>query len=223
MSRNVKWFCGAIGLFVIVAVILVLSFKETILVEAGKFMAPEANSIEGVADVVILEGTTFMGKGMVSRGVEILSSGKARRMVLVLHRVSPKHRPFAVQEDYPSSVRLELQRLGLKDSDFTVMVTPLRDPITLTCARFVVEALAKDGVKKAILVSQGFHMRRSYLVYQYLAKPLNIKIYPKAYFGRKYHYNDWWYEGHGTRDFVLQLQGLAFYIAMRHIPLKLSY
>jgi len=223
MSRKVKWICGAIGLSVIVAVILVHSFKEAILVKAGNFMAPEANKIEGVADVVILEGTEFIGKGMVSKGLEVLSSGKARRMVLVLHRISPKHRPFAVQEDYPSSVRLELQKLGLKDSDFTVMVTPLRDPITLTCARFVVEALAKDGVKKAILVSQGFHMRRSYLVYQHLAAPLNIKIYPMAYFGRKYHHNDWWYEGHGTRDFALQLQSLVFYIAMRHIPLKLSY
>lgn len=186
-------------------------------------MAPEVNSIEGVADVVILEGTEFMGKGMVHKGVELLSSGKARRMVLTLHRISPKHRPFAVQEDYPSSVRLELQRLGLKDSDFTVMVTPLRDPITLTSAKFVVEALAKDGVKKAILVSQGFHMRRSYLVYQYLAEPSNIKIYPMAYFGKIYQRNDWWHEGHGTRDFVLQLQGLVFYVAMRHIPSKLFY
>jgi hypothetical protein len=223
MSRKVKWICGAIGLSVIVAVILVHSFKETILVKAGNFMAPEVKTIEGVADVVILEGTETISKGIVSKGVELLLSGKAKRMVLVLHKISPKYRPFAVQEDYPSSVRLELQRLGLKDSDFTVLLTPLRDPITLTCARFVVESLAKDGVKKALLVTQGFHMRRSYLVYQYLAAPLNIKIYPMAYFGKKYQHNDWWYEGHGTRDFVGELQKLIFYMAMGYIPLKLSY
>ena len=90
--------------------ILVFSLRETILVEAGKFMAPEASQIEEIADVVILEGTEFIGKSMVSKGLEMLSSGRARRMVIVLHRISPNHRPFAMQEDYPSSVKTELQK-----------------------------------------------------------------------------------------------------------------
>ena len=203
--------------------ILVFSLRETILVEAGKFMAPEASQIEEIADVVILEGTEFIGKSMVSKGLEVLSSGKARRMVIVLHRISPNHRPFAMQKDYPSSVRMELKKVGLKDSDFTVMVTPLRDPVTLTSARVVLEALARDGVKKAILVSPGFHMRRSYLVYQHLSVPLNIKIYPIACFYKKYQHNNWWNEGHGTRDFVSELQKLMYYMAMGYIPLKFSF
>ncbi len=186
-------------------------------------MAPEASPIEGTADVVILEGTEFIGKGMVSKGLDVLRSGKARHMVLVLHRISPKYRPFAIQEDYPSSVRSELQKLGLKISDFTILLAPLKDPITLTTARFVIENLAREGVKRAILVTSSFHTRRSYLVYQHLAKPMNIKIYPVAYFGKKYQRYDWWFEGHGTRDFVLQLQNLAFYMAMGYIPLKISY
>jgi len=223
MSKKVKWLCTGIALSAVIAIVLVISFREKILIGAGNFMSPEANSIEGTADVVILEGTEFMGKGMVSKGLEVLSSGKARRIVLVLHRISPKYRPFAIQEDYPASVSLELQKLGLKDSDFTVLLAPLRDPITLTTARFVIESLAKEGVKRAILVTSSFHARRSYLVYQHLAKPMNIKIYPVAYFGKKYQRNDWWYEGHGTRDFVLQLQSLAYYMAMGYIPLKFSY
>lgn len=223
MSKKVKWLCTGIALSLIIAMVLVISFREKILIAAGNFMAPEDNSIEATADVVILEGTEFMGKGMVSKGLEVLSSGKARRIVLVLHRISPKYRPFAIQEDYPSSVRSELQKLGLKDSDFTVVSAPLRDPITLTTARFVIESIARENVKRAILVTSSFHTRRSYLVYQHLAKPLNIKIYPVAYFGKKYQRNDWWFEGHGARDFVLQLQSLAFYMAMGYIPLKFSY
>lgn len=218
-----KWLCAGIGFSVIIVMILVFSFREKILIEAGNFMAPEDNSIDGTADVVILEGTETIGKGLVSKGLELLSSGKVKRMVIVLHKISSKYRPFAVYEDYPSSVRSELQKLGLKDSDFTVMLTPLRDPITLTTARFVVEKLARDGVKQAILISSSFHMRRSYLVYQHLAKPMNIKIYPIANFGKQYQRNDWWYEGHGTRDFVLQLQSLVFYMAMGYIPPRLSY
>lgn len=223
MSKKVKWLCAGIALSVVIAMVLVISFRENILIAAGNFMAPEANPIEGTADVVILEGTEFIGKGTVSKGLDILRSGKARHMVLVLHRISSKYRPFAVQEDYPSSVRSELQKLGLKNSDFTLLLAPLRDPITLTTARFVIESIAREGYKQAILVTSSFHTRRSYLVYQHLAKPLNIKIYPVAYFGKKYQRNDWWYEGHGTRDFFLQLQSLTFYMAMGYIPLKFSY
>ncbi len=32
-------------------------------------------------------------------------------------------------------------------------------------------------------------------------KTTNIKIHPVAYLGKKYQRNDWWYEGHGARDF----------------------
>lgn len=223
MRKKFKWICAGIALFAIIVTVLVISFREKILIAAGNFMAPEVNFIEGAADVVILEGTEFIGKGMVSKGLEILRSGKARHMVLVLHRISPKYRPFAIQEDYPSSVKSELLTLGLKNSDFTLLLAPLRDPITLTTARFVIEAVAREGIKQAILVTPSFHTRRSYLVYQHLAKPLNIKIYPVAYFGKKYQRNDWWYEGHGTRDFVLQAQSLLFYMAVGYIPLKLSY
>jgi uncharacterized SAM-binding protein YcdF (DUF218 family) len=222
MNRKGKWFCGAIALSALVAVILVFSFKETILIEAGNFMAPEANSTEGVADVVILEGSEFISKGTVSKGLELLSSGKAKRMAIVLHNIGKNHWPFAFHEDYPSSVRRELQKLGLKDSDFIVIVTPIQNPVTLTSARGALKTLAKDGVKKAILVSPGFHMRRSYLIYQHLSVPLDIKIYPIACFD-KYPRNNWWKEDTGPREFVGELQKLIYYMAMGYIPLKLSY
>jgi uncharacterized SAM-binding protein YcdF (DUF218 family) len=222
MTKKVKWFFGSVGLFVIVAVVLAFSLRETILVKAGKFMAPEDIKIEGIADVVILEGTGTIGKGVVSKGVELLSMGKAKRMVIVLHNIGKNHWPFAFQEDYPSSVRKELQKLGLKDSDFTVIVTPIRNPVTLTSAKGALKILARDGVKKAILVSPGFHMRRSFLIYQHLSIPLNIKIYPVVSLD-KYQLNNWWNHDNGPRDFLLELQKLALYIAKGYIPPKLSY
>jgi len=220
MKRKTKWIWGTICISAIVAVIFVISFRKTILVEAGKFMAPEATQIEGVADVVILEGTGVIGRGILFKGVELLSSGKARRMIIVLHRIAPNHWPFAFNEDYPSSVRRELQKLGLKDSDFSVMVTPIRNPVTLTSAKGALKNLAGDGVKKAILVSPGFHMRRSYLIYQHLSVPFNIKIYPIAY---GHDVNNWWNQDNGLRDFLSEIQKLAFYIAKRYIPLRFSY
>jgi len=222
MKRESKWIWGAICISAIVGVTLVVSFREAILLEAGRFMAPEAAQIEDVADIAILEGTEFIGRGEVSKGMQLLSSGKAKRLVIVLHRIAPNHRPFAFNEDYSSSVRRELQRLGLKDSTFRVIETPIRNPITLTSAKGALQSLSGDGVKSAILVSPGFHLRRSYLVYQHLSVPLNIKIYPVACFDR-YQANTWWRDGKGVRDFFEEVQKLVFYMASGYIPLKFSY
>ena len=206
----------------IVAVTFVVSFRETILLKTGRFMAPEVSQIEYAADIVILEGTDFISRGMVSKGIQLLSSGKARRMVIVLHRIAPNHRPFAFNEDYSSSVRTELQSLGFEDSAFDIIVTHIHDPVTLVSARGALEVLSRDGVKSAILVSPGFHMRRSFLVYQHLSAPLNIKIYPVACFDA-YELNNWWNQDNGPRDFLSELLKLVFYMAKGYIPLKFSY
>jgi uncharacterized SAM-binding protein YcdF (DUF218 family) len=222
MKRKPKWFWGAACFCTIVAAILIFSFQEAILQKAGRFMALEANNMSDVADVVILEGTQFIDRSIVAKGIDLLSLGKARHMIIVLHRISPDHRPFAFREDYSSSVRMELQRLGMKDSAFTIIETPIRNPITLTTAKGALEILARDGVKSALLVSSGFHLRRSYLVYQHLSMPLNIKIYPIACFV-DYEPDNWWHEGNGVRDFVSELAKLIYYLGKGYIPLKLSY
>jgi len=222
MKNKSKWIWGVICVSVIVAVTFIVLFRKAILLEAGRFMAPEVSQTEGTADVVILEGTEFIRRGVVSKGIQLLSSGKARRMVIVLHRISPNHRPFAFNEDYVSSVRTELQNLGLKDSAFAIIVTHIHDPVTLVSAKGALGVLSKDGIKSAILVSPGFHMRRSFLVYQYLSAPLNIKIYPVACFDA-YELNDWWNQDNGPRDFLSEFQKLVFYIFKGYIPLKFSY
>jgi uncharacterized SAM-binding protein YcdF (DUF218 family) len=222
MKKKSKWLWGTVCLCSITAATLIFSFHEAILQKAGRFMAPEINQTAGVADVVILEGTQFIDRFIVAKGIDLLSSGKARHMIIVLHRVSPDDRPFAFYEDYSSSVRMELQSLGMKKSAFTIIETPIRNPITLTSSKCALETLVRDSVKSALLVSPGFHLRRSYLVYQHLSMPLNIKIYPVACFD-DYEPDNWWHEGKGIRDFVSELAKLLYYLGRGYIPLKLSY
>jgi hypothetical protein len=217
-----KLIWGVVCVLAIVGVVLVFLFREVILLEAGRFMAAEANQIEGVADVVILEGTEFISRGMVSKGIELLSLGKTRRMIIVLHSIAPNDRPFALNDDYASSVKKELRSLGIQDSIFRIIVNHIHNPVTLVSASGTLEALSKDGVKSAVLVSSGFHMRRSFLVYQHLCLPLNIKIYPIACFDT-YEPKHWWDQDDGPRDFLSELQKLMFYMVKGYIPLKLSY
>ena len=219
MKNRVKWIWGGICLSLFLIIILIFSFRVTILMRAGQFMAPEGNYI---ADVAILEGTEFIDRSIVMRGMNLLSSGKVKRIIVVLHRIAPSHRPFAFNEDYPHIVKEEMEALGLKERDFRIIVTHIHDPITLTAARGALETISKEDVKSAILLSPGFHTRRSYLIYQHLCIPFQIKIFPSACFN-SYQLDHWWSQEGGLRDFTEEFLKLAYYLARGYIPLKLSY
>jgi len=219
MKNRIKWIWGGICLSLFLIIILIFSFRVPILMRAGQFMAPEGNYI---ADVAILEGSEYINRGMVMRGMNLLSSGKVKRIIVVLHRIAPSHRPFAFNEDYPHLVKKEMEALGLKERDFRIIVTHIHDPITLTAARGALETISKEDVKSAILISPGFHTRRSYLIYQHLCNPLQIKIYPSACFN-SYQLDHWWSQEGGLRDFAAEVLKLAYYLAGGYIPFKLSY
>jgi len=182
-------------------------------------MAPQGDHI---ADVAILEGNEFLDRGLVTCGMNLLSSGKVKRLIVVLFRIAPSHRPFAFNEEYPTLVKKEMEALGLKERDFKIIVTHIHHPVTLTAARGVMEAISKEEVKSAILVSPGFHTRRSYLVYQHVSHPYQIKIFPSACFN-SYQIDHWWSQKLGLRDFSMELLKLGYYLAGGYIPLKLSY
>jgi hypothetical protein len=219
MKAKSKWIWGTICISAIVAVTLVVSFRVAILMQAGKFMAPDGNYI---ADVAIMEGTEFIDRAVVMRGMNLLSSGKVKRIVVVLHRIAPSHRPFALNEDYPSVVKKEMEAIGLKEKDFKIIVTRIHQPITLTAATGALETLSKENVKSAILLSPGFHTQRSFLVYQHVGIPHQIKIFPSACFNA-YQLDHWWSQEFGVRDFAAELLKLAYYLAKGYIPFKFNY
>ncbi len=219
MKIRVKWIWKGICVFLFLIIILIFIFRVTILMRAGQFMAPEGNYI---ADVAILEGTEFIDRSMVRSGMNLLLSGKVKRIIVVLHRIAPSDRPFAFNEDYPHLVKKEMETLGLKERDFTIIVTHIHEPITLTAARGALEAISKEGVRSVILLSPGFHTRRSYLIYQYLSNPFQIKIFPSACF-KSYQLDHWWSQENGWRDFITEFLKLVYYIAGGYIPFKFSY
>lgn len=182
-------------------------------------MAPEGNY---TADAAILEGNEFIDRGIIMSGMNLLSSGKVKRLFVVLHRIAPSDRPFAINADYPDLVRRQMVNLGLKEGDFQVIVTHIHHPLTLIAARGAAEIISKEDVKSAILLSSGFHARRSYLVYQHVFSQFQIKIFPSACFS-SYKLDHWWSQEYGLRDFTAELLKLTYYLAGGYIPFKLSY
>ena len=174
------------------------------------------------ADVVILEGTEFIPTGFIMTGMNFLSSGKVKRVIIVLQNIAPAHRPYGINGNYPDIVSQKIKNIGLREKDFKVIVVPIRNPVTLKEAEAVLNDLSKDNIRSAILVSPGFHTRRSYLTYQHVGMSLQIKIFPYSCF-TSYNFDHWWLEEHGVRDFTAELIKLGYYLAGGYIPLKLSY
>jgi len=174
------------------------------------------------ADVAILEGAEFISTGVITNGMDLLSSGKVKRIVIVLQNIAPAHRPYGINGDYPDIVGQKLKNLGLKEKDFKVIVVPIRYPVTVKEAEVVLKTLSEENIKSALLLSPGFHTRRSYLAYQYIGMPLHIKIFPSASF-TNYQLNNWWSQESGFRDFTAELLKLGYYLAGGYIPFKFSY
>ncbi len=219
MKKKSKWIWGCICLFIFIVTIFVFIFREKILLEAGSFMAPTGDY---KADIAILEGNEFISTGAIMNGMDLLSSGKVKRIVIVLQNIAPIHRPDGINGNYPDIVVQKLKSLGLKETESEVIVVPIRHPVTLKEAEVVLAALSKENVKSAILLSPGFHTRRSYLAYQHVGIPLQIKIFPSACF-TQYPFNNWWVQESGVRDFTVELLKLGYYLAGGYIPFKFSY
>ncbi len=213
-----KWSRRAVLLISLGVLVLVFSFPEPILMRAGRFMAPEEN---GKGEVAILEGGEMIETGAVAKGLDFLTSGRAGRLIIVVHEVPGGSKLFGVREKYPELIRDGLKDLGLRAEQFRVMKTPVRHPITLNEAKLVLGALSQEGVRSAVLLSSGFHTRRSLLAYQSIGKPLKIKIIPRAYFS-KYELDRWWVQDAAVHDFISESLKLLYYQARGYIPLMAS-
>jgi len=211
MKRYLKLFFLLLGLAI---VIVFLSYK-TILTSAGKYLSPEG--LEN-ADVVILEGTELIREKSVEIGMSLLSSKRANRLVIVYHDPG-NERIFARPLNYNLFLIQKLEGLGLKKDQIQVIGVPDDHPITLVEAQIVLSDLSKQGVKSAILLSEGFHTRRSFWTYKKIGLPLGIKVIPYPYY-MTYRNEDWWQEVGGVYSFVNELLKFIYYLFRGYIPVK---
>ena len=94
MKNKLKWILEGICLCLLLIIILIFLFRVPILTQAGRFMAPAGDY---KADVAILEGAEFIQTGAVSSGMHLLSSGKVKRIIIVLQNIAPAHTPFGIE------------------------------------------------------------------------------------------------------------------------------
>jgi hypothetical protein len=205
-----KIFFSLLGL----SLILLFLFYSPILERAGGFLAPEEI---GEVEVVIREGSRAIDKDVLIVGLHLMAKVKATRLVIVSHENNSKF-PFR-RSKLEALLSQELAVLGYKDDQIQVLDVPSEHPITLTEANLVLSQLSKEGIKRVLLVCDGFHTRRSYWAYRQLGMALGIKIFPYPYFN-KYQKQPWWEHKRGIRSFITESVKFLYYIFKGYIPLK---
>ena len=169
---------------------------------------------------MILEGTQVVKKGALNAGMRLLSDGKSARLIVVLHHPSETNQVFALQDKYTQLLMKELELLGLEKERVQIISAPIDGhPVTLNEARFVVAKLSQNGTRSAILVSEGFHTRRSFGVYNQEGTRVRLHVIPYPYF-IEYDINSWWHEPQGISEFVEESFKLAYYLLRGYVSIK---
>jgi uncharacterized SAM-binding protein YcdF (DUF218 family) len=210
-SRKVYYFLIPLG-FVLVILFL---FYETILTEAGRFLAPEGR---GDADVVIVEGVELIKQRAVEMGIRMLSSGRANRLVVVDYG-SENEQVFDRSKNRSFFFARKLEGLGTKADRIQVIEVPPDHPVTFGEAQIVLSILSKSGVRSAILLADGFHTRRSFWAYKQVGSSLGIEIIPCPCFV-SYRNENWWRKTEGVRAFARELAKFVYYVLCGYIPVK---
>lgn len=193
-------------------------FSPVILKSAARFLAPASDKEK--AEVVILEGTATINNGAIKEGIGLLSNNRKGLLVIVVHFPKKESQLFAIQEDYPHLLRDKLITLGLREKQVKIILVPINDhPITLTEARFVLPILAKEGIPGVVLISEGFHTRRSWAVYRQEGERFRISVNPHPFF-LNYEKENWWHQKEGVRDFVQEFSKLIYYLGCKYISIR---
>ena len=202
-------------LLALVALVL-LTFHGPILAGMGRYMAPTTSDS---ADVLVLDGDDVIDKEGLHEGMALLSQGKANRMVVVLLYPLGAGPDAAVERECGRLIAHESHRLRLKEERSSVISVPIGGhPITRSEARFVTERLHRDGVRSAILLSKGFHTRRSTAAYRQEASRLGLNVVPRAHFVG-YEGDSWWRTSKGIGDFLRESSKFLYYLTKGYLPI----
>lgn len=204
-----------ISLSILCFLAIVAGFYQSFLKMAGEFLAPEKME---PAEAVVIESSELVREKAIKIGLNLISQGKANFLVVVFQN-SPEEKVFGRPENYNKYLSAKLENMGLKKEQVMIIEVPKEHPITLIEAQTVIPQLTKRGIKKAILLAESFHARRSFWAYKKVGDELNLNMYLYPFFLR-YEKENWWQHNQGIREFCAESIKYFYYLLQGYIPLK---
>jgi hypothetical protein len=167
------------------------------------------------SDAIILEGSADIDDAIIREGIKCYKESNAKKIIFAMHWIN----------DYPenySNINAKMQQYGIAKERLVVINTITPHPITQNEAKAVLKVLNATGIKKALLITDGFHESRSYLIYHEMGKKTGIIITPKVV-NIYYKYNNWWKTKMGIHEMADEIIKTSYYLLSGHLPLSILF
>ncbi len=164
-------------------------------------------STDRPSEVMIIEGGYGLSNYTMNAAIELYRRGLASSMVIALHSYDKQPHMFGIDR-YERFVASALDSLGIPRSDYRIMLIDVGEPFTYNAALAMADSLA--GISSVLVVSDNFHMRRSFLVYKKIFERRGTTV--RSYTIPIYlHKRNWWRSLNGWRRVFDEYVKLTFY------------
>ena len=203
--RRLKWRYKIVIAVFIVALFWII--KTPVFTAWGRYleMAPSDHP----CDVAVLGGASVVSKLRMNAALQLWRQGLVKKVVITIHGSKNQHDLFGI-ENYESLIRSSLAAMGIPDSAYTILPLFIPPPFTKSEAETLATYLANQNIRSIQILTDGFHMRRSYLTYRAVLKPKGIAVYPhpvRIYVDS----TNWWRNSNGVRRVLGESIQIIYY------------
>ena len=190
--------------------ILLWIFRIEILESVGYFLVAQAYPTK-TADIILLE-EEFDNKQAIEKCNNLYRETGAKEVWIVR---LPDSTSFITEKQLEKSFRENLDTLSYKFK-FNFFSYSTEHPYTYNKSMAVLDSIKKNGYRKVILLTEGFHSKRSYKVYKKIFAPEGIDLYCETYF-TIVNPTNWWQDSNGFRRVTSEYLKYIYYVVKRYI------
>jgi len=194
-------------LILVLVLVLVFLTRHFWLTGIGRFLIVEHKI--GPADIIVVEGGG--DKDRILEAVRLYQKKYAGRILISGHTVERLPNMTITQEEL---AKKEAISRGVAPAD---IIIEGKSESTYEGALLSRSFFKRFKVKKAIIVSEPYHLRRSYLVYRKVYTSNKLTIICHAPPQSRYKANDWWQSENGLIDTSNEYIKLAYYLFKGYI------
>lgn len=193
------------GVILLLSLLLIILLRNPLLYFLGSFLVYDSGEVTK-ADVVILE--------------EDVNSKEGLKLCLDLYAKGLCKEIWAVKIVDTSMIYTDEQYLQFLNSvldsggynvKLKYFIFDVEHPVTLNKSKQILDSLKAKNYLNVILVTNAFHSRRSYKVYEKILKPNEISLQSKVYY-TKANVNDWYRNSNGLRYVLPEYIKYVYYV-----------
>ena len=193
------------GLLVLLILLLILMLRNPILYSLGSFLVYDSGEISK-ADIVILEEDVNSKEG-VKYCLDLYNKGLCKEIWAV--KIVDTSMIYT-DEQYLQFINSVIDSGGYKVK-IKYFIFDVEHPVTLNKSLQIQDSMKTRNYTSAILVTNAFHSKRSYKVYNKLFRPNGITIHSKVYYS-KVRLKDWYTNSYGLRYVFPEYIKYVYYI-----------